>query len=340
MNVGICENPAAWDSYVAEARDAAISHRWGWKEAVEETFEHRAYYLMAQTDGKIEGILPLIHMRSLLFGNFLVSVPFSSYGGVLANSVSARNELLSHAVELAKELKVAHIELRQGADCEMGWHESAKKLTVEVDLPGTVEDLWKEFSPKLRKRIRYARNHGLRAQSGGAEDLGSFYRVFAANMRNLGTPVYPRDWFENVCRRFPNHVRIFTIWEGQEVIAAAFVMIGRDGLELPWAASLPEAREKFSPLLLYCTLLEWGIENGYKRVDLGRCTRGSGNHQFKQHWSRNERALHWYYWMASDGPVPELRPDNPRYRLATSIWKRLPLAVANSLGPRIVRSIP
>jgi len=93
-------------------------------------------------------------------------------------------------------------------------------------------------------------------------------------------------------------------------------------------------------LLLYCTLLEWGIENGYKRVDLGRCTRGSGNHQFKQHWSRNERALHWYYWMASDGPVPELRPDNPRYRLATSIWKRLPLAVANSLGPRIVRSIP
>ena len=116
MNVGICDNPMAWDSYVAAAPNAAISHRWGWKKAVEETFEHRAYYLMTQTDGKVEGILPLIHMRSLLFGNFLVSVPFSSYGGVLADSVSARDTLLSHAVDLAKELKVAHIELRQGND--------------------------------------------------------------------------------------------------------------------------------------------------------------------------------------------------------------------------------
>ncbi|MGH9866162.1 MAG: FemAB family XrtA/PEP-CTERM system-associated protein, partial [Candidatus Acidiferrales bacterium] len=152
MNVGICDDPAAWDNYVAAAPGAAIAHRWGWKEAVEETFEHRAYYLTAEADGKTEGILPLMHMRSLLFGNFLVSVPFSSYGGVLASSVSARDELLTHAVELAKELKVAHIELRQGTDCELGWHESARKLTVEVDLPGSVDDLWKELSPKLRKR--------------------------------------------------------------------------------------------------------------------------------------------------------------------------------------------
>ncbi|HEV2616503.1 MAG TPA: FemAB family XrtA/PEP-CTERM system-associated protein [Candidatus Acidoferrales bacterium] len=340
MNVGICDDSSVWENYVATAPNATIAHRWGWKEAVEETFEHRAYYLMAGADGKTEGILPLIHMRSLLFGNFLVSVPFSSYGGVLASSISAREQLLSRAVELAKELKAAHIELRQGVGCEVGWQESTKKLTVEVDLPGTVDELWKEFSPKLRKRIRYARNHGLRAQCGGAEDVESFYRVFAANMRNLGTPVYPRNWYENLCRRFPDEFRIFTIWEGQEPIAGAFLMIGRDGLELPWAASLPESREKFSPLLLYCTLLEWGIENGYKRVDLGRCTRDSGNHRFKQHWSRNERPLHWYYWTASDRPVPELRPDNPRYRLATRIWKKLPLAVANSLGPRIVRSIP
>jgi len=111
-------------------------------------------------------------------------------------------------------------------------------------------------------------------------------------------------------------------------------------LELPWAASLPDSREKFSPLLLYWSLLEYALEQGYRVVDLGRCTPGSGSHRFKLHWPCEERPLHWYYWLAPGVPVPELRPDNSRFRLATAVWKRLPLFVANSLGPRVVRSLP
>jgi FemAB-related protein (PEP-CTERM system-associated) len=340
ISVEICRNEAEWDSYVEAAPEAVNYHRWVWRKVIEETFGHRGYYLMATSGSRVCGVLPLIHMQTRLFGRFLVSMPFFSYGGVLASTAQARDGLLTKAADLAAELGARHVELRQGSACETGWHDTTAKVTMMASLPANVEELWKGFSPKMRKRIRYARKHGLESEWGGAEAVDSFFRVFAVNMRNLGTPVYPRAWFENICRNLKGEIRILALRENGRPVASAFLIAFRDTLELPWAASVPESREKFSPLLLYCTLLEWATENGFRRVDLGRCTPGSGNHEFKQRWTSEEIPLHWYYWLAPGVALPALRPDNPRYRLATSLWKRLPLALANALGPRIVRGIP
>lgn len=342
MRAEICKDPSEWDSYVNAQADAANYHRWLWKKAIEDTYGHETYYLLAKTDGKVEGVLPLVAIKSWLFGRSLVSLPFSSYGGVLASTSDARQELLAKAVELARDLGARHVELRQGVafDGNGGWQDLTRKVTMEVRSPANPEELWNRLSSKLRKRIRYARNHGLSAEWGGDEAVGSFYSVFAANMRNLGTPVYPRNWFENMCRGLKGDIRILTLWDAGQPVAGAFLIGFRDTLELPWAASLPSSREKFSPLLLYWTLLEWAVTNGYRRVDLGRSTPGSGNYAFKRRWVCEEKPLHWYYWVMPGACLPELRPDNPRFRLATQIWKHLPLFVANQLGPRIVRAIP
>lgn len=340
VKVQVCGDAAAWDAYVASATQSSRYHQWAWQEAIRETFGHESYNLAATEGGEITGVLPLVRMRSRIFGHFLVSMPFSSYGGVLASTAGTRDALLMHAAGLARELGVSHVELRQGGSEQIEWCDTTAKVTMEVELPSTVQQLSDRLSPKMRKRIRYARKNGLEPKWEGLEGIGNFYPVFAANMRNLGTPVYPKNWFENICRRFPGEIRILSLFEHGQPVASAFVSIYRDSVELPWAATLPESREKFSPLLLYWTLLEWALENGYRRVDLGRCTPGSGNHDFKRRWVCNEKPLHWYYWLAPGAPVPELRPDNPRYRIATRMWKHLPLNVANFLGPRIVRSIP
>jgi FemAB-related protein (PEP-CTERM system-associated) len=340
MNVEICADPLRWDAYVASAPEASNYHRWGWRDAIEETFGHNAYYFSAVDNGSITGVLPLVHIKSRIFGHFLVSVPFFSYGGVLATTPDVAASLTAAAEQLAREVGARHIELRQGREFSTAWTSLTPKVTMEVELPSTVQELSERLSPKMRKRIRFARKNGLEPQWGGSEALAYFYPVFATNMRNLGTPVYPRSWFENICRQFPDQIRILTLLEQGKPVASAFVSIFRDTVELPWAATLPDSRDKFSPLLLYWTLLEWALENGYRRVDLGRCTPGSGNHGFKKRWVCKEKPLHWYYWLAPGAAVPELRPDNPRYRMATQVWKHLPLTVANLLGPRIVRSIP
>jgi FemAB-related protein (PEP-CTERM system-associated) len=192
----------------------------------------------------------------------------------------------------------------------------------------------------MRNKVRNGQKSGFRIEWGGAEAVSTFYKVFSTNMRNLGTPVYPEAWFANLCKYFPQEVKIVTLWDGEQAVASGIVTCYGNTLELPWSATLPEFRKKNSAILLYWTLLEWAITNGFRRADFGRCTKGSGVYEFKKHWNSEERPLHWYYWLAPGAAVPELRPGNPRYRVATRMWKHLPLAVANLLGPRIVRSIP
>jgi serine/alanine adding enzyme len=341
MKVEVCEDSALWDAYVDAAPDAGNYHRWVWRRVIEETYGHQSYYLIASENRVLQGVLPLFLINSRLFGRSLVSIPFFSYGGVLASAPEAREKLLAKAVELGSDLGVRYIELRQGSDsvCDTGWQDTTAKVDMRVPLSVSVEEHWTRISAKLRKRIRYARKHGLTSQWGGGEAVDVFYPIFATNMRNLGTPTYPREWFANMCQQAPE-IRILSLWDEGRPVAAAFLTPYRGVLELPWAASLGESRDKFSPLLLYWTLLEWAIEKGYKCADLGRCTPGSGNHQFKRHWVCEEKPLHWYYWLFSGTRLPEMHADNPRYRLAVRIWQHLPLGVANWLGPHVVRSIP
>lgn len=340
MHVDIWRDPLAWDRFVESHPMACNYHRWGWGRVIEETYGHQPVYLAATECGQIKGILPLVLMKSWVFGRSLVSVPFFSYGGVLADTDDARDALLLKGIELGHEFRVRHIELRQGDESGCTWRDVAAKVTMSVKLPGTVDELWNRISPKMRKRIRYAGNHGLTARWGRQEDVDRFYPVFATNMRNLGTPVYPRSWFHNMYRQFPADIHVLTLWDGRRAVGAAWLSSFRQTLELPWAATLPDAREKFSPLLLYWTLLEWAQQHGYEQVDLGRCSPGSGNYDFKRRWVCEEKPLHWYYWLAPGTPVPELRHENPRFKLAVEAWKRLPLLVANQLGPRLVRSLP
>jgi serine/alanine adding enzyme len=340
LKVELCRDPAAWDAYVREAPGASNCHLWRWKQVIEQTYGHYTYYLMGTRGAEVQGVLPLARMKSRIFGHFLVSLPFVNYGGVLASTEDAWQALLEKATELARELDVQHVELRQGTTLGGNWKETTAKVAMVVQLPKTADELWGSLSSRLRNKVRNAQKHGIIARWGGTELVGSFYSVFAVNMRDLGTPVYPRSWFENVYRAAHEDSKILTLWKNSQPVAATMVTTFRDGVELPWIASIPQERKSYSTVLLYWTALEWAVRNGYLRVDLGRCTPGGGVYQFKKQWNCTENLLHWYYWLAPGVPLPHLRPDNPRYRLAVRLWRHFPLTLTNWLGPRIVRSIP
>ena len=334
-----CTNQAQWDEYVARNPKAVNYHRWLWGDIIQKTYGHSTYRLCAQVAGQIQGILPLTLVRSRLFGKCLVSVPFFSYGGVLAEDAATANLLLTRAVEMAREVSARHIELR-GSQFDTSWVAQSHKVTMQVALPATTDELWNRMSSGIRNKIRNARKHGLRVEWTGIEGVGTFYEIFARNMRDLGTPVYPKSWFENIVGGNPDDSRFLLIWDGQQAVAAGIAICHGSIIEWPWSASLLESRKKYSAVLMYWSLLEWGVQNGYKTADLGRCTPGSGTHEFKRHFGCQELSLDWYYWTAPGVSPPQLRNDNPKYRLATRMWQKLPLAVANRLGPKIVRGIP
>lgn len=340
MKVEFIQDASRWNAYTEKFAAASIYHRWVWGKLVEETFGHEAHYLAASSNATVEGLFPFVKMKSRLFGQFFVSMPFSSYGGVLAATPEAQNALLAEAARFARESGARYVEMRQGDHCDAQWLDRTPKVTMVVELPATVEELWNRLSSGMRNKIRNARKQGLRVEWGKGEMVGPFYRIFARNMRDLGTPVYPKRWFQNLCRCLPDDVEIVTVWDGAQPVGAGLTISHGQTVEFPWSSTLRESRKKYSAVLMYWALQERAVEKGYRRVDFGRSSPGSGTHEFKRHWMCEEIPLHWYYWLPSGAAIPELRPENPRYRLATQLWRRLPVPVANWLGPRIVRAIP
>jgi FemAB-related protein (PEP-CTERM system-associated) len=286
------------------------------------------------------GVLPLVVLSSKLFGRFMVSVPFFNYGGILADSRSIEEELLFAVTAIAKEQRVAHIELRQQSPMNLGLPSKVHKVSMRLQLPQAVESLWKTFPSKLRSQIRRGEKEGLTAKLGGLDLLDDFYGVFARNMRDLGTPVYGRGFFREILRTFPKESKVCVVYHGHRPVAAGFLYGYRQTLEIPWASS-DRRWARFAPnMLLYGTVLKFACENGYREFDFGRSSVDSTTYQFKAQWGAKPVQLYWYYWLQGGSDVPEINPQNPKYHLAIEMWKRLPLGLTKLIGPRISKYLP
>lgn len=311
------------------------------RDVIEEVFGHRTYYLTARTaDGVIEGVLPLARLSSRLFGDFLVSLPYFNYGGAVATDTYVRDVLEREAEELASWLGASHVEFRDHSARDDGTPARMDKITRVRALPDTEDELWREIGSKVRAQVKKPLRSGAEVAVGGVERLDEFYTVFARNMRDLGTPVYTRRLFEIVCRYMGSDASVVVVHLDGRPAAAAVLLRHGDSMEIPWASSLREHNRIGVNMLLYWEVLAHAIRTGCRRFDFGRSTAGSGTDRFKRQWGGESVQLYWHYWLRSGDEPPRLNHDNPRYRLATTVWKRLPLVVANRLGPRIVRNLP
>jgi FemAB-related protein (PEP-CTERM system-associated) len=282
-----------WDGYVARHPDATADHEWIWRDVFRQVFGHQSIYLAARRAGTIAGVLPLVLFRSGLFGRSVVSVPFLNYGGVLADDDEAAGALIEEAALVGSEFRAAHVELRHTARRARHLPCRNHKIGLVRDLPGTIDALWTGTDRKVRNQVRKAQKEGLTAASGGAELVSDFYRVFAENMRDLGTPVYSRRLFETVAQAFGERARVFVVRQGARPIAGGVAIRFRDTVIVPWASSLRAFRSLCPNMLLYWSMLEHAVEHGAARFDFGRSSPGGGTHQFKVQWGAREFPLYW-----------------------------------------------
>jgi FemAB-related protein (PEP-CTERM system-associated) len=247
--------------------------------------------------------------------------------------------LLDSAAAIASEEQVTHVELRHLVrrfdDLPVKQH----KVTMLLRLAANEADAWTALDRKVRNQIKKAQKSGLTVENGGSELLGDFYAVFAENMRDLGTPVYSRRFFEEVLAVFPATARVFVARLAGAPVAAAITYGFRETLEVPWASALRSSRPLCANTLLYWHVMLHAIAEGRSTFDFGRSTPGDGPFQFKRQWGAEPSPLSWEYRLLK-GDVPNTSPTNPKFQMAIAMWKRLPVPVATWLGPSIVRSIP
>ena len=327
-----------WEAFIERCPEATFFHRTGWKEVVETVFGHRTFYLLAERDASIVGVLPLAEVKSLLFGHALVSLPFCVYGGVAATDSAAVPALHAAAREIATRLGVGHLELRNRIVREPEWPRQDLYVTFRKQLQPDVEANMLAIPRKQRAMVRKGIKNGLRSEIDVSIDR--FFPLYADNVHRHGTPPLPRRYFETLQRVFGRETEVLTVLDARGApVSSVFTFYFRDEVMPYYAGDQVDGRELAANDFKYWELIRRACQRGSRVFDYGRSKRGTGSFDFKKNWGFEPEPLHYEYALLRGDRIPENNPLNPKYRAFVALWRRLPVPIANRLGPFLVRGL-
>lgn len=341
-DLSVPEEVARIDRFVASHPESTPFHKTAWARAIASSCGHETRILFAaDSEGTIAGILPLTHVQSLLFGDALVSSGFAVGGGLLCDNTLAEMQLSAEAIFLATELDCPGIELR-GGPLPKGWIEDHDTYVGFSRALGSDDDAELLNIPrKQRAEVRKALGFDLTVETGtSARDRAAHYEVYATSVRNLGTPVFPRQLFEAVLSEFGDAADILTVRREGRAIASVLSLY-HNGVVMPyWGGGTADARTwRANDLMYYALMCHARAQKGATAFDFGRSKVGTGPAAFKKNWGFDAVPLSYAKWAANGAAPREINPMNPKYRAQVAIWQKLPLWIANRLGPIIAKGL-
>ena len=328
---------ARWDAFVNACPEATFCHRAGWKEVIERAFGHRTWFLYAESGGRIEGVLPLAEVKSMLFGHSLVSLPFCVYGGIAASTAAARQALNLEAQALAARLKVGHLEYRNLEAKQPDWLSKELYVTFRKEIFADDDANMKALTSKRRAMVRKGIKVGLRSEIDSGIDR--FYDAYAKSVHHLGTPVFSKNYFRILREVFRDDSEIMTITLDGRTISSVMNFYFRDHVLAYYWGGAGEAREVAGNDFMCWEVMRRAGARGMRVFDFGRSKIGTGAYDFKKGWGFEPRPLPYAYQLHRAKSLPDNNPLNPKYQRAIRIWQRLPLQVANFIGPHLVKNL-
>jgi FemAB-related protein (PEP-CTERM system-associated) len=335
---------ARWDSFVQTCPQATFFHRAGWQRVIEAAFGHRTWFFLAERDGQIEGVLPLAQIRSRLFGHSLIALPFCVYGGVAALTGAARSALDAEALQLAASLKVGHLEYRNLEPAhpdDPAWLGKDLYVTFRKEIGADDEANMNAIPRKQRAMVRKGIKLGLAGEID--QDVERFFTAYASSVHRLGTPVFSKKYFRLLKEEFGDdcEVRVIVQGEGTEkrLVAGVLSFFFRDEVLPYYGGGMPVARDVAGNDFMYWNLMQASAAKGCRIFDFGRSKRGTGAFDFKKNWGFTAQPLPYAYRLVASQELPDVNPLNPKYQLFIKLWQKLPLPLANTLGPHIVKDL-
>jgi FemAB-related protein (PEP-CTERM system-associated) len=329
---------ARWEEFVFACAQATFFHRAVWQGVIEDVFHHPTHFLYAERGDRVVGVIALAHVRSLLFGNSLVSLPFAVYGGVASLDDAAAEALEREAQALARQLGVDHLELRNVAVRHADWPRQDLYVTFRKALLPDVEANLLAIPRKQRAMVRKGLKNGLTSRFD--EGVGRFFALYADNVHRHGTPALPRRYFEVLRERFGADCRVLTVSAADGRPLSSVMSFEFRGEILPYyAGDAIQARDLAANDFKYWELMRDACERGVRIFDYGRSKRDTGPFAFKKNWGFEPSPLHYEYRLYKRDAVPQNNPSNAKYRLMIEGWRRMPLGLATWLGPFVVRSL-
>lgn len=332
-----------WRDYVDARSEATLFHDLRWLDAVEEAYHCRNYRLVARRGLSIVGVLPLTLVAAPLLGRSLISVAYGVGGGIVADDAEAARALGEQALLLGRALRVNYVELRGGAAPGGQFAlKSGRHVSFEKALPPAAGEILERLPRKRRAEVRKS----LPAEHGGGNseritgDVAAFYSVYAASVRNLGTPVMPKRFLEALLARFGDEAEIALIENDGAVVAGLFSFWRKDRVMPYYVGAGAGAREARAFDFLYYSLMRRAVDRGVRIFDFGRSKINSTHAETKAHWGFDAAPVVSHVALIRAKSLPDLSPKNPKFERLVSVWRKLPLPVANFLGPIVARNFP
>jgi FemAB-related protein (PEP-CTERM system-associated) len=332
------QDAARWEAFVDACAEASFFHRIGWRELLERCFGHRTHYLIAERAERLVGVLPLAEVKSLLFGHALVSLPFCAVAGVASSDAEAAQALHRAARALGERIGAQHLELRNPAQRERDWPRQELYAGFRKALAPEVEANMLAIPRKQRAMVRKGIKNGLSSElDAGVE---RFFALYADNVHRHGTPPLPKRYFEALRASFGKQVEVLTVVspEGKPV-SSVLSFYFKDEVLPYYAGDHVEARELAANDFKYWELMRRACERGVRMFDFGRSKQGTGPYDFKRNWGFEPAPLAYEYCLYRRESIPQNNPLNPKYRALIALWKRLPMPLANAIGPHLVKSL-
>lgn len=311
-----------------------------WQDIIRDAFGKDTIRLCTRDSaGTVTGVLPLVLQKNILLGSNMLSMPYSNYGGALADSEQQGTELATRAAQRAISLRCKSLELRNfEARSYEGYEPRSDKVMMRLALPDTIEELEQSIGAKVRSQIKRPQKENVSVAIGGIELVDPFYEVFCRNMRDLGTPVYAKQFFLTILEHIGDSCRLIVVQMQSKPVAACFLIGYRDVLEIPWAASRRDMNRFGVNMLLYWEALAQAYKLGHTVFDFGRSTTEGGTYRFKKQWGATPHPLTWH--RSEPGASSTQGNEVGLAQRAVAVWRHLPLPIANWLGPRIAPDLP
>lgn len=327
-----------WDSYITSSENSTFFHMSGWKKIVEDALGHDVHYYYYEQEGKIKGVLPLTHVKSMLFGNALISSAFCVYGGIVADNQQIFDELDQFACQLADKLGVDYLEFRYKSVQVQDRPRKQLYVTFRKDMYEDVERNMQSIPRKQRAMIRYGIEVGLTSQVD--LDVDDFYFLYSQSVRNLGTPVLPKKYFQVLKDVFGDNCEILTVKDRDgNSISSVMSFYFKDEILPYYGGGGPLARQLKANDFMYWEVMKRAVNRGVKIFDFGRSKEGTGSYRFKKHWGFEPQALSYEYYLVKTDNIPDVNPLNPKYQYFIAAWKKLPLVVSQVVGPFLAKNL-
>ena len=327
-----------WDRFVLSCPTATFFHRAGWQQIMAKVFRHDTHFLYSETDGQIDGVLPLAHVKSMLFGNALVSLPFAVYGGVAATDEAAAMALEAEAQRIAQRLGVDHLELRHVAARHDDWPKQDLYVTFRKAILPEEEANMLAIPRKQRAMVRKGIKNGLRSDIDPGVDR--FFALYADNVHRHGTPALPKRYFQALRDQFGSDCEVLTVSAPDgRTLSSVMSFYFRDEVLPYYAGDDESARDLAANDFKYWELMRLSCARGLKVFDYGRSKQGTGSFSFKKNWGFEPAPLNYEYRLYKRDAVPQNNPSNAKFRLMIETWRRMPIGLANWLGPFVVRNL-